>query len=151
MYRIDRRKPVAGLLAGLILFGVSLRGAQDARQPPVSFLRFIPGIEQMAQRRPVTGILLITAFTAAIAGTVVQNKRGYDFYDRYLESVDPIEIVQLRRDAEHCFKTRNWFIAGIFLVCAVHLVDLKIFDKKKGKIKGEIKGSGFGLGLVVTF
>ena len=117
----------------------------------VSILRFIPGIEQIKQKRYLKGGLLAGAFATTIVGAVVANSRGYDYYDRYLASTDVDEIIDLRQRSERCFKTRNALIVGIFAVVVIHLVDIKFFSKKRGGLKGEIKNNSIHLGVYYNF
>lgn len=123
-------------------------GQKKSKGIPVA--EFLPGIHQIKNRKLIKGCLLLGTFLTAIAGAVIENNRGNDFYDQYLNSVVVEDIVEFRKKAENSYRLRNYFMAGILAVWVIHLLDMKFF-KKKGGIKGEIKNNSIHFGLYFSF
>lgn len=117
----------------------------------VSIIKFIPGVYQIKSGKILKGGILFSVFTAAIIGAVIENNRGNKLYERYMASQDVEEIVNLRKQTEKKFKNRNYYIAGVFGVWLVHLLDLKFFKNKKGGIKGDVTKKSIHIGFYFSF
>jgi hypothetical protein len=144
----------------ILLFFVHILFGQEKEEPKkeepnekleVSIIKFIPGAYQIKSGKILKGGILLSAFTAAVIGAIIENKRGNDLYEKYLESTDVEEIVSLRREAEKKFKNRNYYIAGTFGIWLLHLLDLKFFKNKKGGIQGEVTQKNISIGFYYTF
>ena len=120
------------------LFGEEKKEEEKKENRPVSIIKFIPGVSQVKSGKLVKGGILLVTFSAAIFGAISENKRGNDLYEKYLNSSNEEEVIELRRQTEKKFKNRNYYFAGIVGIWLIHLVDLKLFKDKKGGIKGEV-------------
>lgn len=141
------------LIVVLIFFISGLTPAEQNQQKKSSgipLVQFIPGITQLKHKKIIKGGVLLGAFVTSIAGAVIENNQGNDYYDLYLKSTVVDDIVDLRKKAENSYRWRNYFIAGIFTVWVIHLLDLK-FSKKKGGLKGEFKNNSIRFGLYYSF
>jgi len=142
------------LIFVLIIFisGLTLAEKDNQKNPQgISLAKFIPGIDQLKKRKILKGCILLGAFLTTISGAIIENNRGNDYYDQYQNSIVVEDIVDLRKKAEHSYRLRNYFMAGIFAVWVIHLLDLKFFNRKKGGLKGEIKNNSIGIGLYFSF
>jgi hypothetical protein len=144
----------------ILLFFMNFLFGQEKEEPKeeepkekqaVSIIKFIPGAQQIKSGKYLKGGILLSAFTAAVIGVIIENKRGNDLYEKYMESTDVKEIVSLRKQTEKKFKNRNYYIAGIFGIWLLHLLDLKFFKNKKGGIKSEVTKKNISIGLYYTF
>jgi len=95
--------------------------------------------------------MLLGACLATVAGAIVENQRGNDYYDQYLASIDVDEVIDLRARAEKSFRSRNYFIIGMVSVWVLHFLDLRFLKNKKGKVKGEVKNSCLCIGIYYSF
>ncbi len=128
------------------------KAVEETSEPQaLPIIKFIPGAFQIKSGKIIKGSLLLGAFTTAIIGAFIQDKKGNDLYKKYLASLDVEEIVSLRKQTEKTFKYRNYYIAGIFGVWLLHLLDLKFFKNKKGSIKGEITQKSANIGFYYSF
>jgi hypothetical protein len=147
-----RSKSVIMLMA--LFFCLNLTGAdKESTEPdrgiPVS--KFIPGVYQLLSGKTLKGGVLLAACLGTIAGAIIENNQGNDYYEQYLQSTEINEIVELRGKAEKSFRSRNYYILGICAVWLVHVLDMKIFGTKKGVIKGEAKNNSIRLGFYYYF
>jgi hypothetical protein len=117
----------------------------------VSILMVIPGLQQLKSGKYVKGSLLLGSFIGSVTGAFVYNKKGSDWYDKYLKSTDVEEIILLRQSTEKNLKKRNLFIAGILTVWLVHIIDLKFFKSGKGGVKGEMGKNKFNISFYYSF
>ncbi len=117
----------------------------------VSILMFIPGVQQLKSKKYVTGSLLLGSFIGSVAGAVVYNKKGSNWYDKYSNSTNVEEIILFRQTTEKNLKKRNLFIAGIFSIWLVHIIDLKFFKSGKGGVKGEVGKNKINIGFYYSF
>lgn len=117
----------------------------------VSVVKFIPGLPQLISGKALKGSILLGACLATVAGVVVENQRGNDYYEQYLASIDVDEVIDLRAKAEKSFQSRNYFIIGMVSVWILHFLDLKFLKNKKGEVKGEVKNSRLCIGIYFTF
>ena len=117
----------------------------------IPVVKFIPGVYQIKSGKILKGGILLGACLTTIVGAILENNKGYDYYEQYLESVDVEEIIKLRKKSENSFKNRNYYLIGLFSVWAIHLIDLKFSKKKKGGLKGEIKNNSIHIGLYYSF
>lgn len=140
------------LISTLIIFisGIVPGENNDKNKIGVPLVQFIPGITQLKEGKVIKGGILLGVFLATIAGAIIKNSQGNEYYDQYLESIVVEDIVELRKKAENCYRMRNYFIMGIFTVWVIHLLDLKFF-KKKGGVKGEIKNNSIRFGFYFSF
>lgn len=159
MNRFNRSQKYIALII-LIAFIPLLYGQEKEEEKTVEetsepkampIIKFIPGAFQIKSGKIIKGAILLGAFTTAIIGAIIQNKKGNDLYEKYLESKDVEEIVSLRKQTEKAFKYRNYYIAGIFGAWLLHLLDLKFFKNKKGSIKGEITQKNANIGFYYSF
>jgi hypothetical protein len=145
--------PQTALFVALIFFISGLIPAeqdQKKKNSDIRLVQFIPGISQLKNGKTIKGGFLLGAFLTTIGGAIISNNKGNDYYEQYLDSVIIEDIVDLRKMAENHYRLRNYFMAGIFAVWVIHLLDIKFF-KKRGGIKGEIKNHGVHFGLYVSF
>ena len=112
---------------------------------------FIPGIQQLKSKKYVKGSLLLGSFIGSVAGAVVYNKKGSDWYDKYSNSTNVEDIILFRQETEKSLKKRNLFIVGIFSVWLVHIIDLKFFKSGKGGVKGEVGKNKINIGFYYSF
>ena len=126
--------------------------AQDQKKKStgISLIQFITGITKVKKNKIIKGGVLLGAFVTSIVGAILKNNQGNDYYDQYLESAVVDDIVDLRKKAENSYRWRNYFIAGVFTVWVIHLLDLK-FSKKKGGLKGELKNNSIRFSLYYSF
>ena len=124
---------------------------KKSKEKKASILMFIPGIQQLKSKKYVKGSLLLGSFIASVAGAVTYNKKGSDWYDKYSNSTDVQEIILFRHKTEKSLKKRNLFIAGIFSVWLVHIIDLKFFKSGKGGVKGEMGKYKINIGFYYSF
>lgn len=117
----------------------------------ISIIKFIPGAQQIKSGKYLKGGILLSVFTAVVIGAIIENKRGNDLYEKYMDSTDVEEIVSLRKQAETKFKNRNYYFAGAFGIWLLHLLDLKFFKNKKGGIKGDVTKKNISIGFYYTF
>ncbi|MCK4835665.1 MAG: hypothetical protein KAT17_03475 [Candidatus Aminicenantes bacterium] len=123
----------------------------DPLKKGLPVIKFIPGLVQMTSGKIIKGGVLLGACLTTIVGAIIENNRGYDYYEQYLESSDVDEVVALREKSEKSFRMRNYFIIGMVSVWVIHALDLKIFKKKKGGLKSEIKNDCIYIGLYYCF
>lgn len=112
---------------------------------------FIPGLHQLKNKQLAKGSLLLASFASCIAGAVIHNNKGNDWYRQYQSSSNVDEVTLLRQHTEKSFKKRNLFFAGILSVWAIHVIDLKFFKKGKGGVKGEVGKNSINLGFYYSF
>jgi len=108
----------------------------------------LPGVEQVKSRKYAKGIILAGSFLSLSVAAFIENKKGYDFYDKYKAAADMDSVVYYRSKTEDSFKRRNIFILGAFSVWALHIIDLKFLSKKgkkKTSIGGGIEKGGFSI------
>ena len=117
----------------------------------VSITMFIPGVHQLKSGKYLKGTILLGSFAGCITGAVINNNKGNNWYDKYINSTNVEEITQFRQKTEKSLKTRNWFIVGILSIWALHIIDLKFFKSKKGGVKGEVGKNSFNIGFYYTF
>jgi hypothetical protein len=125
--------------------------SKEKKTKKVSILMFIPGVQQMKSKKYLKGSLLLGSFIGSVAGAVVYNKKGNDWYDKYSTSTNVEEIILFRQKTEKNLKKRNLFIAGIFSIWLVHIIDLKFFKSKKGGVKGEVGKNKINIGFYYSF
>jgi hypothetical protein len=123
----------------------------EKKTKKVSILMFIPGLQQLKSKKYVKGSLLLGSFIGSVAGAFAYNKKGSDWYDKYLNSTNVEEIILFRQKTEKNLKKRNLFIAGIFSVWLVHIIDLKFFKSGKGGVKGEMGKNKFNISFYYSF
>lgn len=129
----------------------------DSREPDkekakaVSITMFIPGIHQLASGKYVKGTILLGSFLSCITGAVIHNNKGNDWYEKYINSTNVEKISLFRQNTEKSLKKRNFFIIGALSVWALHIIDLKFFNSKKGGVKGEVGKNSFIIGCYYTF
>ena len=70
--------------------------SQGKKTKAISITMFIPGIHQLKSGQYVKGILLLGSFAGCIAGTVIYNNKGNNWYQQYLQSTNVEEIIRLR-------------------------------------------------------
>ena len=97
----------------------------------ISLIKFIPGLQQIKQKKYFKGSLLFGSFLATTSGAFIFNNNGNNWYDKYKNSTNVSDIVYFRDRAEKNFRNRNLAIIGIFSVWLVHIIDLKFFKPKK--------------------
>lgn len=117
----------------------------------VSILMLIPGVHQLKSGKYLKGTILLGSFIGSVTGAVTHNKKGNDWYDKYLNSTDVDEIILFRQKTEKSIKKRNLFIAGIFSAWLVHIIDLKFFKSSKGGVKGEVGKNSINIGFYYLF
>ena len=123
---------------------------KEEKGKTVSISMFIPGIQQLKSGKYVKGTIFLVSFIGTVAGTFAYNKKGNDWYEKYQNSTDVDDIIRFREETEKSFKKRNLFIAGIFTVWLVHVIDLKFFNKKGG-VKGEVGKNSINIGFYYCF
>jgi hypothetical protein len=117
----------------------------------VSIAMFIPGLQQLESRRYIKGALLLGFFAGCIAGAVIHNSKGNNWYEKYRTSTDVDEIIMFRQNTESSFKKRNLFMVGVLTVWLAHIVDLKFFKSKNGGVKGEAGKNSFNVHFYYAF
>ena len=144
----------------ILLFFANFLFGQEKEEPKkeepkekqgISIIKFIPGVYQIKSGKYLKGGILLSAFTAAVIGAFIENKRGNDLYKKYMDSTDVEEVVSLRKQTEKKFKNRNYYFAGAFGIWLLHLLDLKFFKNKKGGIKGDVTKKNISIGFYYTF
>ncbi len=131
-------------------FALFLIGFSIFAQNKKSFTILLPGVEQIKSRKYAKGIILAGSFLSFSVAAFVENKKGYDFYDKYKVAADLDSVVYYRSKTEDSFKRRNIFILGAFSIWVLHIIDLKFFSKK-GKKKTSIGGGIEKGGLNICF
>jgi hypothetical protein len=121
------------------------------KKKPVSISLFIPGLQQFKTRRHVKGALLLGGFLCTVAGAVVYNKKGNDWYKKYTDSIDIEEIARYRALTEKSFRRRNLFIAGVFAVFAIHVLDVKFSKSGRSGVTGGVAADSVNVGFYYTF
>lgn len=124
---------------------------KKSKTKKVSILMVIPGVQQLKSGKYVKGSLLLGSFIGSVTGAFVYNKKGSDWYDKYLTSTNVEEIILFRQETEKNLKKRNLFIAGIFSVWLAHIIDLKFFKSGKGGVKGELGKNKFNISFYYSF
>jgi hypothetical protein len=117
----------------------------------VSIVKFIPGLPQLISGKVLRGGILLGACLATVAGAILENQRGNDYYEQYLVSIDVDEVVDLRQRAEKSFRARNYYIMGLISVWILHFLDLKFLKNKKAEVKSEVKTGGISIGICYSF
>lgn len=117
----------------------------------VSLVLFIPGLFQFRHRQYIKGIMFLGAFSGCVAGAIASNNNGNHWYERYKRSLNVDDIVRYREITEQRFKTRNFFIAGIFTVWLVHLLDVKLFKSPKTGVKSDVGQNYISIGFYHFF
>ena len=112
---------------------------------------FIPGVEQIKSKKYVKGSLLLGAFIGSALAAFHYNKKGNDWYDKYQNSTNVDDIILFRQRTEDHLKKRNLFIAGIFSVWLVHIIDLKFFKSGKAGVKGTVSKNEINIGFYYHF
>lgn len=123
----------------------------DPLKKGIPLIRFIPGLVQLTSGKIIKGGVLMGTWITTIIGAIIENNRGYDYYDQYLDATAVDEVVRLRKKSEKSFKNRNYFLIGTVSILLIHALDLKLFKKKKGGLNGEIKNDGISVGLYYCF
>lgn len=128
-------------------------GAEEsaAGEPPVPLEKVIPGWIQLRSGKPLKGVLLLSGFVGTVAAAAIFNYRGNRAYDEYLASVEIPRIVELRRETESRFRTRNWLLIGAAGILVIHFLDLKWTKKNHAKISCDVSAAGFGLHCRLAF
>jgi hypothetical protein len=136
------------LAANGIILGV---GKKKKNQEAISVTMFIPGIYQLKNKKILKGTILLGSFIGSLAGALSYNKRGNNWYEKYLNSTKVDDIIMFRQQTEKCLKRRNFCIGGMFFVWLLHILDLKFFKSGKGGIKGDFGQNKINLGFYYTF
>lgn len=139
------------LLLVIILCANLLAAIEEKSAPLIPIRRIIPGWEQIRAGKSLKGILFLGSFLSTIAGAVIQNQQGNRAYDRYLECRDAIEVVELRKQAERRFRSRNLFLIGAAGVMAIHFLDLTLSKKPNARIQGKMADRGIHLECRISF
>ena len=140
------------LIAALIAAPLAASSDSEKKKPKaVSITKFIPGVRQLKTKQYVKGTLLLGSFIGAAAAALTFNKKGNDWYDKYRASTNVEEIVLFRKNTEKNLKKRNLFIAGIFSVWLLHILDLKFFKSKKSGIEGRVSHNEINIGIYYRF
>ncbi len=126
-------------------------GKKEKKTKAIPLTMFIPGIQQMKNKQYAKGSLLLASFAGCIAGAVIHNNKGNDWYRQYQNSTNVDEIILLRQKTGNSFRKRNLFFVGIFSVWAIHVIDLKFFKSGKGGVKGEVGKNSIHFGFYYTF
>ena len=132
-------------------------GSGETKSRVISISMLIPGVEQFKNKHYVKGTILLGAFAGSIAGAISYNHKGIQWYDKYRESMNVEDIVMFRQETEKNLKRRNYFIAGIFSVWLIHIIDLKFFkpdktdNNKGGGITGFVGQNEINLGFYYSF
>ena len=124
---------------------------KETKKKTISITKFIPGIEQLKSKQYVKGTLLLGSFIGTAAAALTYNKKGNDWYDKYRASTNVEDIILFRHNTEKNLKKRNLFIAGIFSVWLVHVIDLKFFKSKKGSIHAQVNQNEINIGFHYCF
>ena len=120
------------------------------KEGTIPFSYIIPGVEQIKRGSYLKGVLFFTSFSFCLTEAFLNNRKGNDYYQKYLKSKILDEIILFRRQTETSFKNRNYYLIGAFSIWFLNILDLHFFDKKKG-IKGEIYKNSFSLGFYYSF
>jgi hypothetical protein len=145
------------LIVGLVILLVALpvwgkdSKKKETREKTVSIVKFIPGLYQVSSGKYFKGVLLLGTFVGAVTGTVVYNSKGNDSYRQYQQSTNVEDIVLFRQQTQDSFKKRNLFIAGIFSVFVLHIIDLKFSKSGKTGVKGDIRKDRIDIGFYYSF
>ncbi len=132
----------------------------DETKPPqepkigkkISITMVIPGFNQLKNKKFFKGSLLLLAFAGATAGAVISNKKGNDWYDKYLDSNNIADVIHYREKTEQHFKGRNYFMIGALGVWVLHLLDLQFSGKGKKKgLTGAVGKNSMSLGFFYRF
>ena len=115
---------------------------------PITYV--VPGIEQIKRGYYLKGIILFSSFSSCIGEAIINNNKGNDYYEKYLNSKIVDEIVLLREKTEQSFRRRNYFLIGAFSIWIFNLIDLQFFSREKG-VKGELSKNGFSISFYYTF
>jgi len=132
-------------------YAIHLKTPEKKNSSEISFTYIIPGLGQIKRGYYIKGGLLFTSFVSAITGAIIENRKGNDYYNIYINSTDLNEIINSRINSENHFKKRNYYIIGGFSVWIVNLIDLRFFSKKNKGIKGEIKKNYISFGFYYIF
>ncbi len=138
------------ILCSLNIFSKENKPLGISGSHTIGFTYIIPGFEQIKRGYYLKGGILFLSFISIVTGGIIENKRGNDYYNIYMNSIDIDEIVESRLQAENHFKKRNYYIIGGVSIWLINLIDLKFFSKNRG-IKGEIKKDYISFGFYYIF
>lgn len=141
----------AVLLVQPLAFAEEKKNSDEKKTKTISFSMLIPGVEQIKSKKYVKGSLLLSAFIGSALGAFHYNKKGNDWYDKYQNSTNVDDIILFRQRTEDHLKKKNLFIAGIFSVWLVHIIDLKFFKSGKGGVKGTVSKNEINIGFYYHF
>ncbi len=131
----------------VLFFTVFLLGGGGKK----SVIILMPGFYQLKQGRVFKGTVLAGTFFALGAAALVENQRGYQYYDLYKKATTRDDAVFYREKTENSFRRRNIYILGAVLVWTVHILDIKISSGKRAKIRGKIEKNSASLGFAYSF
>lgn len=137
------------LFIGSNLFAEVQKHGEKSKK--VDVIKFIPGIYQIKSGEILKGGFLLSSFITTITGAILSNSKGNDYYEQYLSSTNVEEVIYLRDRTEKKYKNRNYFIAGLFSVWLIHLIDMKFFNNKRGVINSEITKNSINVGFYYFF
>lgn len=123
----------------------------EKKTKTIPITKFIPGIQQLKKKQYLKGTLLLTALIGTTTAALTFNKKGNDWYNKYQNSTNIEEITLFRKNTEKNFKKRNLFIAGIFSVWLIHILDLKFSKSKKSGIKTQVNHNEINIGIYYRF
>ena len=127
------------------------KNSNQKKSKTIPFSMLIPGVEQIKSKKYVKGALLLGTFLGSTLGAFHHNKKGSDWYDKYQNSTNVDDVILFRQRTEDHLKKRNLFIAGIFSVWLVHIIDLKFFKSGKAGVKGTVSKNEINIGFYYLF
>ena len=142
------------LMVSLLVASAPAAAAENPGEKKVktiSLAMVIPGIQQIKNKQYFKGSLFLAAFVGTAAAAFYYNKKGNDWYAKYLASTNVEEIVLSRKNTETNLKKRNLFLVGVFSVWLLHIIDLKFFKPGKSGVKSTVGKNEIDIGVYYTF
>lgn len=125
--------------------------AGDKTTKTISLAMVIPGIQQIKNRQSFKGSLFLAAFVGSAAAAFYYNKKGNDWYAKYLASTNVEQILLFRKNTETTLKKRNLFLVSVFSVWLLHIMDLKFFKPGKSGVKSNVGKNEIDIGVYYSF
>ncbi len=111
-------------------FGALLPEAEPQPVPPPSkplvWSLLYPGLGQLLERRPLPGLVLMAAETAAVVVALSANHRANSAFWRYRQATTRQEAATFRSQTERLDRQRNIAIACGVAVWAVNLLEMTL-------------------------
>ncbi len=147
----------------MIFFSIPSFSQEESNGPPkergfdsLQKSLLIPGWGQLAEKRYLEGVLLLSTEIFCLYKLVANNQKGNENYRLYKAAENIDDTVKFRNLTEKYDKRRNVFILAAAGVWAVNLIDIYVIVKSKKKKNKNLKiqlkgGEKKTLGFTLTF